>query len=236
MGEKIKEFLFKEYEFSYNTLKNLTEFSDRWFRFYIIMISAVGSFLIYIFTKYPPEVMKVLEQSPKVKEVLEKCPEVKEVLEQQNIPLFGKSIFHIAGLLLLVLFIAGIGVLLIEFRVRIRTVECYNTINRVRKYFVDRFMGEEEASKYLEYPYKDTERQKVFEWKNVFKVNIIISFMIIIINTVVGSVGVFFLLKSNICLNILLPIAFFLLQVVLLWWMYKQKKRQEEQKEINNKE
>ena len=214
----IKEFLFKDYDFCYNINKNTIEFSDRWFKFFIATISAVSSFLIYIFTKYPPEVMKVLEQNSKVKEVLEKYPKVKEVLEQQNILLFGESSFRIAGLLVLVLFLMGLVILLLEARGRRNLTENIRAINRIRRYFVNEFTTKGfRFDRYL-YHYHVDDKPKVFGWT---KESCIKCVIISLINSVILAGAIFLFFQPTAIYYIISFVIVFVFQVLAVIYLQK---------------
>jgi hypothetical protein len=46
-----KEFLFKEYDAIWNVIQGGYQARDRWFKFYLIIISAVGSLILYTFSE-----------------------------------------------------------------------------------------------------------------------------------------------------------------------------------------
>ncbi len=110
-----KEFLLKEHDALVGEINNVRQERDRWYRFYLIIVTAVGSVILYL--SRPPS--------------------------GNNPGMTENSVFnYMAAILLLALFLVGFLTLWMELRQRELLVEYHNAINRIRRYFIDRLTNE----------------------------------------------------------------------------------------------
>jgi hypothetical protein len=125
-------FLLKEYDQFAGLLTLTYDREERWLKFYLTVISTVGSLMAFLFSN------KNLFSNKRPSLIL------------------GMNFQNVIGSVLMVLFLSGMLILFIHIRNRKNITAFQNALARIRRYFVDTFSTKEfHLHKYLQFRHVD---------------------------------------------------------------------------------